>query len=168
MKPRSVVAIGFSVSMLTVLITIALGAQDVPRAPNGLGFSDFNGYETRLDVAESETGTGRSSSQASSAAGGNEIFHVAIFRFAKEHVNDARAAFRALASASRRESGNRGYDIYRGTEDDQTFYVVEHWASPAALAEHERTEAFIHFGQGVLVRWATLHGTVTARAFDIG
>ena len=103
-----------------------------------------------------------------SPASGNEIFHVAIFRFAKEHGNDAIAAFHALASASRRESGNLGYDIYRGIEDDQEFYVVEHWASPAALAAHERTEAFIQFGQGVLVRYATLHDTVTAGAFDVG
>ncbi|MGB8938421.1 MAG: antibiotic biosynthesis monooxygenase family protein [Candidatus Nitrosopolaris sp.] len=106
-------------------------------------------------------------SQAS-AAGGNGIYHVAIFRFAKEHVNDAMAAFRALASASRRESGNLGYDIYRGIDDDKEFYIAEHWASPAALAAHERSEAFIHFGQGVLVKYATLHDTVTARAFDVG
>jgi quinol monooxygenase YgiN len=102
-----------------------------------------------------------------SPAGGNEIFHVAIFRFTKEHVNDAIAAFHALASASRRDPGNLGYDIYRGIDDNQEFYVVEHWASPAALAGHERSEAFIHFG-GLLVRYATLHDTVTARAFDVG
>jgi quinol monooxygenase YgiN len=106
------------------------------------------------------------SSQASAAAGGNDIFHVAIFRFAKEHVDEAMAAFQALASASRKDAGNLAYDIYRGIDDDQEFYVVEHWASPAALAAHERTEAFIHFGQKVLVRNATLHDTVTARAFD--
>lgn len=88
--------------------------------------------------------------------------------FAKEQVNDAATAFRALASSSRRESGNLGYDIYRGTEDDHAFYVVERWASPAALAAHGRTEAFIHFGQGVLVKYATLHDTVTAHAFDAG
>jgi quinol monooxygenase YgiN len=105
------------------------------------------------------------SSQASAAAAGNDIFHVAIFRFAKENINDAVAAFRALASASRQESGNLSYDIYRGIDDDQEFYIVEHWASPAALAAHERTEAFIHFGQGVLVRRATLHDAVTGRPF---
>jgi len=43
-----------------------------------------------------------------------QIFDVAIFRFVKEHVNDAMAAFRTLASASRGESGNLGYDIYNG------------------------------------------------------
>jgi quinol monooxygenase YgiN len=86
----------------------------------------------------------------SAAAGGDDIFHVAIFRFAKESVDDAMTAFRALASASRQESGNRGCDIYRGIDDDPEFCVVEHWASPVAQAAHERTEAFINFGQGVL------------------
>jgi hypothetical protein len=66
-----------------------------------------------------------------------------------------------LAAPRNPLSGNR-----RGIDDDQEFYVVEHWASPAALAAHERTEAFIDFGQEVLVRNATLHDTVTARAFD--
>jgi quinol monooxygenase YgiN len=106
------------------------------------------------------------SAQASAATGGNDIFHAAIFRFAKEHLDDAMAAFHALAAASRKDPGNLAYDIYRGIDDDQEFYVVEHWASAAALAAHERTEAFIHFGQEVLVRNATLHDTVTARAFD--
>ena len=103
------------------------------------------------------------SSQAH-AAGGEDIFHVAIFRFGKEYVNDAMAAFRALAAAARKESGNLSYDLFRGIDDDQEFYVVEHWASPAALATHERTEAFIHYGQE-LVRHATLHDTCTARPF---
>jgi quinol monooxygenase YgiN len=101
------------------------------------------------------------------AAGRNDIFHVAIFRFPKEHLNDAMAAFQALASATRREPGNLSYDVYRGIEDDQEFYIVEHWASPSALAAHERTEAFIHYGQGVLVKSATLHDTVTARPFEV-
>jgi hypothetical protein len=43
--------------------------------------------------------------------------------------------------------------------------VVEHWASPAALVTHERTEAFIHYGQE-LVKHATLHDTCTARPFE--
>lgn len=94
------------------------------------------------------------SSQASAAVGGDDIFHVAIFRFAKENVGDAMAAFRALVAASRQESGNLSYEIYRGIDDDLEFYVVEHWASPEALAAHERTEAFINFGQGVLASHA--------------
>jgi quinol monooxygenase YgiN len=65
------------------------------------------------------------------------------------------------------ENQKLGYDIYRGIDDNQEFYIVEHWASPAALAAHERSETFIHFGQGVLGRYAMLHDTVTARAFDV-
>jgi quinol monooxygenase YgiN len=106
-------------------------------------------------------------SSQSNTAGSNEISHVAIFRFTMEHVEEAIAAFRVLASASRQESGNLAYDIYRGIDDDQEFYVVEHWASPAALAAHARTDAFVKLGQGVLMRYATLHDTVTASAFDI-
>jgi quinol monooxygenase YgiN len=108
------------------------------------------------------------SSRADGAASGDEIFHVAIFRFAKEHVDDAMAAFRALAPASRKDSGNLRYDVYRGTDDDLEFYIAEHWASQAALAAHERTEAFVRFGQGVLMKHATLHEAVTARPFDVG
>jgi quinol monooxygenase YgiN len=108
------------------------------------------------------------SSRADGAPIGDEIFHVAIFRFAKEHVDDAMAAFRALAPASRKDSGNLRYDVYRGTDDDLEFYIAEHWASQAALAAHERTEAFVRFGQGVLMKHATLHEAVTARPFDVG
>ena len=108
------------------------------------------------------------SSRADGAAVGDEIFHVAIFRFAKEHVDDAMAAFRALAPASRKDSENLRYDVYRGTDDDLEFYIAEHWASQAALAAHERTEAFVRFGQGVLMKHATLHEAVTARPFDVG
>jgi quinol monooxygenase YgiN len=108
---------------------------------------------------------GTSSGALATGASGEDIFHVAIFRFAKENVDEAMAAFRALASASRQEPGNIAYDIYRSINDDLEFYIVEHWASPAALAAHEHTKAFIHYGQGVLVRHATLHDTVTGRPF---
>jgi quinol monooxygenase YgiN len=104
------------------------------------------------------------SSQAS-AAGGNDIFYVATFRFAKENINDAVTAFRAIVSVSRQEPGNLSCDIYRAIDDDQEFCILEHWVSPATLAAHERTEAFVHFGQGVLTKLATLHDTVTARPF---
>lgn len=112
-------------------------------------------------------GAAAASAQASATAGGTDIFHVAIFGVAKEHVNHAMAAFRALAPASQQASRNLGYEVYRGIDDEQEVYVAEHWASPAALAAHASTEAFIRFGQGVLIRRAALHDTVTARAFDL-
>jgi quinol monooxygenase YgiN len=70
------------------------------------------------------------------AATENDIFHVAIFRFEKEHINEAVRAFRALASATRREPGNLAYNLYRGIDHNLEFYIVEHWASPEALATH--------------------------------
>src|ERR1700728_1510876 len=81
---------------------------------------------------------GASSGARAAGAGGDDIFHVAIFRFTKENLDEAMAAFRALAAASRQEPGNIAYDIYRGIDDDLEFYIVEHWASPAALTAHER------------------------------
>jgi quinol monooxygenase YgiN len=105
--------------------------------------------------------------QSVPVAGGSDIFHVAIFRFAKEHLSDAVAALRELATASRKESGNLGYDVYRSKDDAQAFYIAEHWVSSAALAAHEHSEIFIRFGQGVLVGYSTLHDTVTAQAFDV-
>jgi hypothetical protein len=54
------------------------------------------------------------SSRARAAVGGEDIFHVAIFWFGKEYVNDSMAAFRALAAAARKESGNLSYDLFRG------------------------------------------------------
>ena len=56
---------------------------------------------TSVIIALAQTNSGIATSSQASAAGSKEIFHVAIFRFAKEHVNDAMAAFHALASASR-------------------------------------------------------------------
>jgi len=88
---------------------------------------------------------------------------VSRFSLHQDHFNDGMAAFRELASAARRESGNLRYDIYRGIDDDQAFYVVGHWVSRAALVALERTEAFIPFGQGALARYATPHDGVTTR-----
>ena len=100
------------------------------------------------------------------AAGAQDIFHVAVFRFDRQHVAEAIAAFRTLAPATRQQPGNLAYSLYRGTDDDLEFYILEHWASPAALAAHEQSEVFIRFGQGVLAKYATLHDTVTARPFE--
>jgi quinol monooxygenase YgiN len=107
------------------------------------------------------------SKAAASAVNSSEIFHVAIFRFPNEHLNEAVAAVHELAAAARREPGNLAYDVYRGYDDTQAFYVVEHWASSAALAAHEQGAAFIHLGMGVLAKLATLHDTVSSHAFDV-
>lgn len=48
------------------------------------------------------------------------------FRFLKERVANAMAAFRALAAASGEESGDLCDNINRGTVDEGEFCVVEH------------------------------------------
>jgi quinol monooxygenase YgiN len=154
---------------LVVAVGAALMAQMAPKSAVPALFNAAENASAReMPRLSSLITTAAAAATQASAAGGSDIFHVAIFRFPKEHVNDAVAAFRELASASRRDPGNLGYNIYRGTDDGQEFYVVEHWATPEALAAHQRTEAFIHLGQGVLVKYAVLHDTATARPFDVG
>jgi hypothetical protein len=64
-----------------------------------------------------------SSATLAAGAGGDDIFRVAIFRFAKENVDDAVAAFRTLASATRQEPGNIVYDTYRGMATTWSFIL---------------------------------------------
>jgi hypothetical protein len=73
-----------------------------------LGLLIVMGAALMAQTTQNETG----SSQRAVAAGGTEIFHVAIFRFTREHLTDAMTAFRAPTSASRRDPGNLRYDIY--------------------------------------------------------
>ena len=83
----------------------------------------------------------------SAASVANELFHVVIFRFAKEHVNDATAGFRPLASHPGKSQDVSVTSIHRGIDDDEEFMLVEHWASQAARRRTGgRTEAFTHFG----------------------
>jgi hypothetical protein len=88
-----------------------------------------------------------------------------LFRFAKEHVNDAMAACRERASATRRESANLRYEIYRGIDDDQEFYARGALGLRGCSGRARTDRAFIRFGQGLLAKHATLHDTVTARPF---
>jgi hypothetical protein len=57
MKIRSILAIVILVVSLVVLVHVALAAQDkdTVKAPNGVAFSEFKGYETWQDVASSAT-----------------------------------------------------------------------------------------------------------------
>ena len=117
-----------------------------------------------LAVLAASAGAVTAGAGATEAADDAEaVCHVAIFRFADEHVAEAVAASRELAAATRWQEGNRAYDVFRGVGDGNAFTLVERWASPAALAGHEKSEAFIRLGRGVLTRYATLHDTITGR-----
>jgi Cytochrome P460 len=60
MKIKSIHAIAIIVVSLAVLVGMALAAQDryTLKAPNGIAFSEFRGYETWQDVAASQTDDG--------------------------------------------------------------------------------------------------------------
>ncbi len=60
MKSKNTLAIVISVVTLAILVTVALAAQDryTLKAPNGVAFSEFKGYETWQDVAPSQTDQG--------------------------------------------------------------------------------------------------------------
>ena len=60
MKIKKIPAIVVSVASLCVLAMVALAAQDkyTLKAPNGVAFSEFRGYETWQNVAVSQTDDG--------------------------------------------------------------------------------------------------------------
>jgi hypothetical protein len=57
MKSRGIPTIVIGVALLTFLVSMALAAQDkfTVKAPNGVAFSEFRGYETWQNVAVSQT-----------------------------------------------------------------------------------------------------------------
>lgn len=94
---------------------------------------------------------------SAAADGGSPLWHVALFRFAPEHRGLATDAFRKMRDASRTHRGNLGYDVFASADDPGSFFIVERWASAAALAAHERTPIFNEIGRNVLNRYAEFH-----------
>jgi hypothetical protein len=60
MKRQDIPAIVLIALCLSVVVSMALAAQDrfILKAPNGIAFSEFRGYETWQDVAPSQTDDG--------------------------------------------------------------------------------------------------------------
>jgi hypothetical protein len=60
MKSKNVRSIAIIVVSLSVLLSIAFAAQDrfTLKAPSGVAFSEFRGYDTWQDVAVSRTDNG--------------------------------------------------------------------------------------------------------------
>ncbi|WP_223593742.1 putative quinol monooxygenase [Neobacillus bataviensis] len=50
-----------------------------------------------------------------------------------------------LIHASRQESGNISYNLYKDTEREHTFTMVEVWQDAAAVASHNTSEHFTSF-----------------------
>lgn len=60
MRGKSIRTVAIVVMSLSVLVSVALAAQDrfTLKAPNGVAFSEFRGYDAWQDVAVSQTDTG--------------------------------------------------------------------------------------------------------------
>ncbi|MDM8362274.1 putative quinol monooxygenase [Bacillus thuringiensis] len=50
-----------------------------------------------------------------------------------------------LLHGSREESGNISYDLYKDTEKDSVYTMVEVWKDEAAVASHNTSEHFTSF-----------------------
>lgn len=50
-----------------------------------------------------------------------------------------------LLHGSREESGNVSYDLYKDTEKESTYTMVEVWKDEAAVAAHNTSEHFTSF-----------------------
>ncbi|MDM5155326.1 putative quinol monooxygenase [Bacillus sp. DX1.1] len=50
-----------------------------------------------------------------------------------------------LITASREESGNISYDLYKDTEKENVFTMVEVWQDAGAVASHNASEHFTSF-----------------------
>jgi quinol monooxygenase YgiN len=63
---------------------------------------------------------------------------------------EAEAHLRALAAASRAETGCRAYEVHRSLEHPSTFLIYERYDDAAALEAHRQTPHFLTFGKNGL------------------
>lgn len=64
-----------------------------------------------------------------------------------------------LLAASRKDEGCISYALYKNTEDENTFMMIERWESPQMLEQHSKAPHFIRFGEEA--------GPLMADAIDI-
>jgi len=62
-----------------------------------------------------------------------------------ERREEALRAARAMAEATRRESGCRAYGFHSDLEDPNVFFVFEEWEDEEALTRHFQTEHMAAF-----------------------
>ncbi|NHN85712.1 antibiotic biosynthesis monooxygenase [Acetobacter musti] len=72
---------------------------------------------------------------------------VATLHLWPQHQDKALEAMAACILASRQETTNSGYHCRRDAHDPHCFVFIEHWASVAAIHEHEKTPHFLAMKQ---------------------
>ncbi|MFP3412837.1 putative quinol monooxygenase [Bacillus sp. SIMBA_074] len=72
------------------------------------------------------------------------IIH-AIFQVNPEKQKSFLEQIQPLLHGSREESGNVSYDLYKDTEKESVYTMVEVWKDEAAVASHNTSEHFTSF-----------------------
>lgn len=74
---------------------------------------------------------------------------VAELEIKPEFKNELMPVFKTLVEGSRAEPGNRGYDMIEDLENSAHFFVIETWASKAAIEEHNASPHFQAFAKAI-------------------
>jgi quinol monooxygenase YgiN len=69
-----------------------------------------------------------------------------------EHVADVEAALRHMVAQTRKEPGNRRYDLLRRADGAPGFYVYETYADEAAVQAHRDSAHYVALG-GKIGEW---------------
>lgn len=72
------------------------------------------------------------------------IIH-AVFHVNPELEDQFLEEVKPLVVASAAEEGNLSYELFRHTEQENVFIMVETWRDPEAVAEHNSSEHFTAF-----------------------
>lgn len=62
-----------------------------------------------------------------------------------EHAPELEQMLRVLLAASRKEPGNRQYDLYRSAEAPIRYHLVESYADQAALEAHRASAHYLAY-----------------------
>jgi quinol monooxygenase YgiN len=74
------------------------------------------------------------------------LINAVIYTFAPENVAAGEEALRGLRAGSRTETGCITFDVARGIDDPNVFFLYEVWADEASLEAHYATDHFQRYG----------------------
>lgn len=74
------------------------------------------------------------------------LINAVIYTFTPENVSAGEEALRGLRAGSRTETGCITFDVARGIDDPNVFFLYEVWTDQAALDAHYKTEHFERYG----------------------
>jgi quinol monooxygenase YgiN len=106
-----------------------------------------------IKLPVSDLGTGPTA--PAEAEAGSAVCAVAKLTALPGHEDEVQRLVRSVAQATRQEPGCRAYRVHRAKAQPNMVVVYEEWASPAAMAAHQKTPHMGAFKKaaGSLVDW---------------